>query len=71
MLGIYGEEDARVNASREAAGAALGKANLAHEIITYPGAQHAFFNDTGQRYNAEAAAAAYKRLISWFSKYLN
>jgi carboxymethylenebutenolidase len=70
VLAVYAELDARVNASRDAAKAALEKAGLTHEIITYPGASHAFFNDTGERYNASAAGAAYQRLIDWFGQHL-
>ena len=47
VLGVYAEQDDRVNASREAATAALEQAGLTHEIVTYPGVNHAFFNDTG------------------------
>src|SRR4029453_17638497 len=70
VLGIYAEQDDRVNASRDAAKAALEKAGLTHEIVTFPDAGHAFFNDTGQRYNATAAAAAYKKLTGWFATHL-
>ena len=70
VLAVYAELDDRVNASRDAARAALEKAKLTHEIVTYPGANHAFFNDTGQRYNAAAAGAAYQQLTDWFGKHL-
>lgn len=70
VLAVYAELDDRVNASRDAARAALEKAGLTHEIVTYPGANHAFFNDTGPRYNPTAAAAAYERLIAWFGEHL-
>jgi carboxymethylenebutenolidase len=50
VLGIYAELDSRVNATREAARAALKAAKLRHEIVTFPGVDHAFFNDTGPRY---------------------
>ena len=70
VLGIYAALDARVNASRPAARAALRKAGLRHQIVTYPGVDHAFFNPTGARYDATAAAAAYRRLLSWFNTYL-
>jgi carboxymethylenebutenolidase len=70
VLAVYAELDTRVNASRDAAKSALEKAGLIHEIVTYPGANHAFFNDTGERYNPYAAAAAYQRLIDWFGKHL-
>ncbi len=65
VLGVYGERDARVNASRDAAKLALQKAGLVHEIVTYPGADHAFFNDTGPRYEAGAAAQAWARVKEW------
>jgi carboxymethylenebutenolidase len=70
VLGVYAQLDDRVNASREPAKAALAKAGLTHEMVTYPGANHAFFNDTGQRYHPEAAAQAYQKLLEWFGQYL-
>jgi carboxymethylenebutenolidase len=70
VLGIYAGLDSRVNASRPAARAALRRAGLRHQIVTYPGVDHAFFNPTGARYDAAAAAAAYRRVISWFSRYV-
>ncbi len=70
VLGVYAQLDTRVNASRDAAEAALKAANLTHEIVTYPGVDHAFFNDTGTRYNATAAAAVYQKLTSWFDQHL-
>jgi carboxymethylenebutenolidase len=70
VLAIYAERDGRVNASRDAATAALERAKLTHEVVTFPGADHAFFNDTGQRFNASAASAAYSRVLDWFGQYL-
>jgi carboxymethylenebutenolidase len=70
VLGVYGEQDERVNASRDAAKLALEKAELTHEIVTFPGAGHAFFNDTGQRYNPSAANSAYQQLTEWFGTHL-
>jgi carboxymethylenebutenolidase len=70
VLGIYAEQDARVNASRDAAKAALERAGLTHELVTFPGAGHAFFNDTGARYNPDAAAEAYRRVLDWFERHL-
>jgi carboxymethylenebutenolidase len=71
VLGIYAEQDARVNASREAATAALEQAGLTHEIVTYPGADHAFFNDTGPRYDQAAATQAYAKVLDWFGQHLD
>ena len=70
VLAIYAGLDSRVNATRAAARAALRKAGLKHQIVTYPGVNHAFFNPTGSRYDPTAAAAAYKRMLGWFDTYL-
>ncbi len=70
VLGVYAELDARVNASRAAARAALRTADLKHAIVTFPGVDHAFFNPTSSRHDPAAAAAAYRRMLSWFGTYL-
>jgi carboxymethylenebutenolidase len=70
VLGVYAEQDSRVNASMSTAEEALTAAGLEHEIKVYPGVDHAFFNDTGQRYNAEQAAAAYADVLEWLGRYL-
>lgn len=70
VLGIYAALDDRVNASEPVARAALEKAGMTFDLVTEPGADHAFFNDTGKRYDPSAAADAWKRLQQWFSRYL-
>jgi carboxymethylenebutenolidase len=70
VLGFYAEKDARVNATREAAEQALTRAGLVHELVMEPGADHAFFNDTGPRYDPAAAADAWQRLQDWFTRYV-
>ena len=50
--------------------AALEKAGLVHELVVEPDANHAFFNDTGDRYNATAAADAWRRVQDWLTKYV-
>jgi carboxymethylenebutenolidase len=70
VFAVYAELDARVNASRERAQAALETAGLTHQVKTYPGVDHAFFNDTGARYNADQAAAAYRDVLDWLGRYL-
>ena len=67
VLAVYAELDSRVNATRDAAVAALEAADLKHEVRTFPGVDHAFFNDTGPRYNAAAAAEAYQAVLDWFN----
>jgi carboxymethylenebutenolidase len=70
VLGIYAELDSRVNASRAAARTALRRAGLTHQIVTFPGVDHAFFNPTGSRYDPAAAAAAYRRMVAWFGTHV-
>jgi carboxymethylenebutenolidase len=72
VLAVYGENDTRVNDTRQAAVAALEAAKLTHEVVVEPGAGHAFFNDTrADRYNAAAATDAYNRLLQWFGRHLS
>jgi len=70
VLGFYGALDERVNKTEPVAKAALEKAGLVHELVTEPDANHAFFNDTGDRYNATAADDAWRRVGDWFGRYL-
>jgi carboxymethylenebutenolidase len=70
VLALYGALDARVTGSQAAAKAALDRAGLVNEIVVEPDADHAFFNDTGPRYNAAAAHDAWGRVLEWFGQYL-
>ena len=69
-LGVYGENDARVNASIPSVEAGLAKAGVAHRLVTYPGASHAFFNDTRPSYHAEASLQAWHDTLEWFGTHL-
>ncbi|HEX8157186.1 MAG TPA: dienelactone hydrolase family protein [Solirubrobacteraceae bacterium] len=69
VLGVYAGLDDRVNATRDAARAALQAAGLEHRIVTFTQAGHAFFNDTGQRFDAAAAEEAWHRVLSWFGRH--
>ena len=71
VLAVYAGLDTRVNASQADAVAALEAAGLEHEVRTFEDADHAFFNDTGPRYDAEAAADAYEALLAWFGQHLS
>jgi carboxymethylenebutenolidase len=70
VLAVYAGNDSRVNASRGAAESALRGAGLTYEVAEYPGVDHAFFNDTGARYNADAAGQVYQKLTGWFDQHL-
>lgn len=60
VLGLYGAEDTRITVNVPALEEAMRKHNKAFESKVYPGAAHAFFNDTGTRYHREAAADAWQ-----------
>jgi carboxymethylenebutenolidase len=48
----------------------LSKHGKSYDIKVYPGAPHAFFNDTRQTYRPEAAKDAWARTLQFYSKYL-
>jgi carboxymethylenebutenolidase len=70
VLAQYGELDQRINAGIPAIEKAMKDSNKVFQYYIYPGANHAFNNDTGANYNAQAAADAWARTIAWFDKYL-
>ncbi len=70
VLGIYGELDQRINQGIPALREALQRAGVVHELVVYPGADHAFFNDTGARYHPQAARQAWERALDWLRRYL-
>jgi carboxymethylenebutenolidase len=70
VLAIYGGLDTRVLATRDAALAGVKAAGLTHQFLTFTGADHAFFNDTGPRFHAPSMAEADRRVLDWFDAYL-
>ncbi|GIW25443.1 dienelactone hydrolase family protein [Meiothermus sp.] len=70
VLGIYGGNDARINAGIPALEAALKAANIRYQIKIYEGANHAFYNDTGANYQKDAAEDAWNLTLNWFKTYL-
>ncbi|HSL44708.1 MAG TPA: dienelactone hydrolase family protein [Anaerolineales bacterium] len=70
VLAIYGELDSRINSGIPAIEQAMMENNKIYEKIIYQGADHAFHNDTGSRYNAEAARDAWQQTLAWFERYV-
>jgi carboxymethylenebutenolidase len=71
LLLQYAENDERINAGIADYEAALKANGKTYELFMYPGAQHAFNNDTNEaRYNKEAAELAWGRTIGFFKKNL-
>jgi carboxymethylenebutenolidase len=69
-LGMYGELDTGITGSAQAVMVALETAGVPHDFKVYSGANHAFFNDTGPRYDKAAATDAWARAVSWFRQYV-
>lgn len=59
VLGFFGEEDKRINEGLPAFSHAMQDADKTYEQRIYPGAGHAFFNDTRPSYNVDAARDAW------------
>jgi carboxymethylenebutenolidase len=71
VIGVYSDDpDDGANEGMEEAIAALEAAGITFEINIYPDTQHAFHNDTGQRWNEAQALAAWNDTIAWFEQYV-
>jgi carboxymethylenebutenolidase len=71
ILGNYAGADmaikeADINLLKEA----LTRYGKVYDIKVYPGAPHAFFNDTRESYRPEAAKDSWKRTVDFFNRYL-
>jgi carboxymethylenebutenolidase len=70
VLAIYGELDSRINSGIPTIEQAMLENNKIYQKMVYPNADHAFHNDTGSRYNPEAARDAWERMLAWFEQYV-
>ena len=72
VLGLYGGDDARVNATIDPAAAALRAAGKTFEHEIYPGAGHGFLRqqDGREGANLTASRAAWQRTVAWFRQHL-
>jgi carboxymethylenebutenolidase len=68
---IYAGNDQRINQGIPAIEEAMLQNSKVFEKIIYPNVDHAFHNDTGSRYNAEAARDAWVKTLEWFATYLS
>ncbi|NJN17318.1 MAG: dienelactone hydrolase family protein [Oscillochloris sp.] len=65
-LGMFGGDDPGIPAEQTAQfDAALDTAGVAHEVITYPGAPHSFFDRKAEQFAAESADA-WRRVLRFF-----
>jgi carboxymethylenebutenolidase len=71
VLGLYGAEDSGIPVEDvRAMEQGLQEAGIEHEIQIYDGAGHAFFNDTRDSYDPDAAQDAWQRTQQWFESHL-
>ena len=67
LLFICGEEDKGVTAESRERDAMLKAKGKKTDLVVYPDAKHAFFNDARPEvYKADAAQDAWKRTLDWF-----
>jgi len=72
VLGSWGERDTSILGDDvRALDRRLSELRLAHDLKVYDSAGHGFFDDTRSSYDAFAAEDAWKRTLSWFSRYLH
>ena len=71
VLAIYAGDDDRINSGLPDLEAAMQRHGKDYRVISFPGAKYAFFNDTGQRYDQEAATAAWREVLEFFDEHLN
>lgn len=71
LLGLYGATDRRITDGVPELADAMRRAHKSFEYHVYPGAGHAFFNDTRKEtYQPEAATDAWRRVLEFFGREL-
>ena len=74
VLGLYGENDQRVNATIPRADSTMKAIGGTYVSHIYPGARHGFLraqaDTSGGMANAAAAKKAWPETVAWFRKYL-
>lgn len=71
VLAVYGAEDAGIPPEQyNGLAAEMERQGKTFDMVVYPGAGHAFLNDTRPAYNPDAAADAWARAVQWFHTYL-
>jgi carboxymethylenebutenolidase len=70
VLGLYGEGDPGITQTVPAFAEAMAAAGKSFDYHVYPGAKHAFFNNTRPNYQAESARDAWDRVVRFFGETL-
>ena len=68
VLGLFGAEDQGIPAAKiQEMAKGLNEVGEGATVKIYPGAGHAFFNETRPSYNAQAAADAWEKTLTFFN----
>jgi len=71
VLGLYGADDVKINEHLDELVRAMVQFKKDFEMRIYPGAAHAFFNDTrGTTYREAAAKDAWDRVVRFYRRTL-
>lgn len=70
VLGLYGENDQRVNATIAATDSTMKAIGGNYVSRIFPGAGHGFLRQQDLPANAEASKQAWPETVAWFKKYL-
>ncbi|GAA4031847.1 YghX family hydrolase [Arthrobacter methylotrophus] len=70
VFGVYAELDQRITGAMPALRDALAATDVHHRLTVYPGVDHAFHNDTSDRYKETQATAAWQDMLAWFGEYV-
>lgn len=70
VFGVYAELDQRITGAMPALREALTATDVHHRLTVYPGVDHAFHNDTSDRYKQAQATAAWQDMLAWFDEYV-
>ncbi|MEW5959679.1 MAG: dienelactone hydrolase family protein [Chloroflexota bacterium] len=70
VFGVYAELDERITPGKDPLEQALQTAGKTYQMKVYPGVNHAFHNDTGERYDETQATQAWQDTLDWFAQYV-
>jgi carboxymethylenebutenolidase len=70
VYGFYGETDTRITGAVPEVEKAMAELHKTYEARIYPGAGHAFFNDSRSSYHVGAARDAWARTLDIFNRHL-
>jgi carboxymethylenebutenolidase len=68
VLGLYGAEDPGITQTVPLLAEAMKTAGKRFDYHVYPGAKHAFFNDTRPNFQKESAADAWTRVVAFYAE---